>query len=143
MATLELPENLIEDFAAIRESERLDLLLEFSEALPPLPPRYADHPELLERVEECQSPIFLFVEIDESNCVRLFFSAPPEAPTTRGFASLLFSVINGLSVQEAIDFDIDFPSKLSLQKVVSPLRLRGMIGILTRIKRQLREKSAQ
>ena len=143
MATLELPENLIEDFAAIRESERLDLLLEFSEALPPLPPRYADHPELLERVEECQSPIFLFVEIDESNCVRLFFSAPPEAPTTRGFASLLFSVIDGLSVQEALDFDIDFPSKLSLQKVVSPLRLRGMIGILTRIKRQLREKSAQ
>ena len=143
MATLELPENLIEDFAAIRESERLDLLLEFSEALPPLPPRYADHPELLERVEECQSPIFLFVEIDESNCVRLFFSAPPEAPTTRGFASLLFSVIDGLSVQEALDFDIDFPSKLSLQKVVSPLRLRGMIGILSRIKRQLREKSAQ
>ena len=143
MATLELPENLIEDFAAIRESERLDLLLEFSEALPPLPPRYADHPELLERVEECQSPIFLFVEIDESNSVRLFFSAPPEAPTTRGFASLLFSVIDGLSVQEALDFDIDFPSKLSLQKVVSPLRLRGMIGILTRIKRQLREKSAQ
>ena len=143
MATLELPENLIEDFAAIRESERLDLLLEFSEALPPLPPRYADHPELLERVEECQSPIFLFVEIDESNCVRLFFSAPPEAPTTRGFASLLFSVIDGLSVQEALDFDLDFPSKLSLQKVVSPLRLRGMIGILTRIKRQLREKSAQ
>jgi cysteine desulfuration protein SufE len=143
LATLELPENLIEDFAAIRESERLDLLLEFSEALPPLPPRYADHPELLERVEECQSPIFLFVEIDESNCVRLFFSAPPEAPTTRGFASLLFSVIDGLSVQEALDFDLDFPSKLSLQKVVSPLRLRGMIGILTRIKRQLREKSAQ
>ena len=143
MATLELPENLIEDFAAIRESERLDLLLEFSEALPPLPPRYADHPELLERVEECQSPIFLFVEIDESNCGRLFFSAPPEAPTTRGFASLLFSVIDGLSVQEALDFDIDFPSKLSLQKVVSPLRLRGMIGILSRIKRQLREKSAQ
>jgi cysteine desulfuration protein SufE len=48
-----------------------------------------------------------------------------------------------LSVQEALDFDIDFPSKLSLQKVVSPLRLRGMIGILSRIKRQLREKSLQ
>jgi cysteine desulfuration protein SufE len=108
-----------------------------------LPARYADHPELLERVEECQSPIFLFVEIDENSLVRLFFSAPPEAPTTRGFASLLFSVIDGLSVQDALDFDIDFPSKLSLQKVVSPLRLRGMIGILTRIKRQLREKSNQ
>lgn len=143
MSTLELPETLIEDFATIRESERLDLLLEFSEALPELPPRYADHPELLERVEECQSPIFLFVEIDQDKRVRLFFSAPPEAPTTRGFASILFSVIDGLKVQEALDFDIDYPSKLSLQKVVSPLRLRGMIGILSRIKRQLREKSAE
>jgi cysteine desulfuration protein SufE len=143
LAPLELPENLIEDFASIRESERLDLLLEFSEALPELPPRYADHPELLERVEECQSPIFLFVEIDSENRTRLFFSAPPEAPTTRGFASILFSVIDGLKVQEALEFDIDFPSKLSLQKVVSPLRLRGMIGILSRIKRQLREKSTE
>jgi len=143
LATLELPETLIEDFASIREPERLDLLLEFSEALPELPARYADHPELLERVEECQSPIYLFVEIDQDNLTRLFFSAPPEAPTTRGFASILFSVIDGLSVQEALDFDIDFPSKLSLQKVVSPLRLRGMIGILSRIKRQLREKSIQ
>ena len=142
MPALELPETLIEDFASLRESERLDLLLEFSESLPELPARYADHPELLERVEECQSPIFLFVEIDQNNCARLFFSAPPEAPTTRGFASLLFSVIDGLTVQQALDFDIDFPSKLSLQKVVSPLRLRGMIGILTRIKRQLREKSS-
>ena len=143
MPAHELPETLIEDFASLRESERLDLLLEFSESLPALPARYADHPELLERVEECQSPIFLFVEIDQSNCARLFFSAPPEAPTTRGFASLLFSVIDGLTVQQALDFDIDFPSKLSLQKVVSPLRLRGMIGILTRIKRQLREKSSE
>ena len=143
MPALELPDTLIEDFASLRESERLDLLLEFSESLPELPARYSDHPELLERVEECQSPIFLFVEIDDSNCARLFFSAPPEAPTTRGFASLLFSVIDGLTVQQALDFDIDFPSKLSLQKVVSPLRLRGMIGILTRIKRQLREKSSE
>ena len=143
MPALELPETLIEDFASLRESERLDLLLEFSESLPELPSRYSDHPELLERVEECQSPIFLFVEIDENDCARLFFSAPPEAPTTRGFASLLFSVIDGLTVQQALDFDIDFPSKLSLQKVVSPLRLRGMIGILSRIKRQLREKSSE
>jgi cysteine desulfuration protein SufE len=143
LPALELPETLIEDFALLRESERLDLLLEFSESLPELPARYSDHPELLERVEECQSPIFLFVEIDENDCARLFFSAPPEAPTTRGFASLLFSVIDGLTVQQALDFDIDFPSKLSLQKVVSPLRLRGMIGILSRIKRQLREKSSQ
>jgi cysteine desulfuration protein SufE len=141
MATLESAEQLIQDFEILRDSERLDLLLEFSEALPELPKRYADHPELLERVEECQSPIFLFVEIDGEGLTRLFFSAPPESPTTRGFASLLFSVIDGLPVREALEFDQDFPFKLSLSTAVSLLRLRGMLGILSRIKRQLREKS--
>lgn len=141
MSTLETTEALIADFAALSNSEKLDLLLEFSEALPDLPARYADHPELLERVEECQTPIFLFVEIDNEQKVRLFFSAPPEAPTTRGFASLLFSVIDGLEVEAALAFDLDFPYQLSLQQAVSPLRLRGMVGILTRIKRQLREKT--
>jgi cysteine desulfuration protein SufE len=141
MATLESAEQLIKDFEVLRDSERLDLLLEFSEALPELPKRFADHPELLERVEECQSPIFLFVEIDNEGLTRLFFSAPPESPTTRGFASLLFSVIDGLPVKEALEFDQDFPFKLSLSTAVSLLRLRGMLGILSRIKRQLREKS--
>lgn len=143
MSTLEIAEQLIKDFAVLRDSERLDLLLEFSEALPELPERYANHPELLERVEECQTPIFLFVEIDGAGLVRLFFSAPPESPTTRGFASLLFSVIDGLPVSQALEFDIDFPFKLSLSSAVSLLRLRGMVGILTRIKRQLKEKSGQ
>jgi cysteine desulfuration protein SufE len=142
MPTLETAEQLIKDFEMLRDSERLDLLLEFSEALPELPDRYANHPELLERVEECQSPIFLFVEIDNQGLTRLFFSAPPESPTTRGFASLLFSVIDGLPVPDALAFDLDFPFKLSLSTAVSALRLRGMLGILSRIKRQLREKSA-
>ena len=143
MPTLETADQLIKDFEILRDSERLDLLLEFSDALPELPQRYADHPELLERVEECQSPIFLLVEIDDQGLTRLFFSAPAESPTTRGFASLLFSVIDGLPVEEAMEFDLDFPFKLSLSSAVSLLRLRGMLGILTRIKRQLREKTLQ
>lgn len=141
MAALEKASQLVADFAKLRDPEKLDLLLEFSEALPKLPERYADHPELLERVEECQSPVYLFVEIDEQHLVRLFFSAPEEAPTTRGFASILYSVIDGLSIKEALEFDLDFPFKLSLGSAVSPLRLRGMLGILTRIKRQIVEKT--
>lgn len=131
--------SLIEDFLAIGVKDRLNLLLEFSENLPALPERYVDHPDLLERVEECQSPIFLFVEVSQG-LVHLFFSAPPEAPTTRGFASILHSVIDGLTIQEVLDFDDDFPSKIGLTEAVSPLRIRGMRGMLARIKRQVREK---
>lgn len=131
--------SLIEDFLAIGVKDRLNLLLEFSENLPALPERYVDHPDLLERVEECQSPIFLFVEVSQG-LVHLFFSAPPEAPTTRGFASILHSVIDGLTIQEVLNFDDDFPSKIGLTEAVSPLRIRGMRGMLARIKRQVREK---
>ena len=135
----ETAEGLIEDFLSIGVKDRLNLLLEFSENLPDLPPRYADHPDLLERVEECQSPIFLFVEVTDGT-VHLFFTAPQESPTTRGFASILHSVINGLSVDAVLNFDDDFPSKIGLTEAVSPLRIRGMRGMLARIKRQVSEK---
>jgi cysteine desulfuration protein SufE len=132
--------TLIQDFNDLEIQDRLNLLLEFSENLPELPQRYQDHPDLLERVEECQSPIYLFVEVNEQK-VNLFFSAPPEAPTTRGFASILHSVIDGLSVKETLAVDDDFPAKIGLSDAVSPLRMRGMRGMLARIKRQVSEKS--
>lgn len=132
-------ESLIEDFNSIGIKDRLNLLLEFSENLPLLPPRYADHPDLLERVEECQSPIFLFVEVSDG-IVRLFFTAPAESPTTRGFASILYAAMDGLTVDQTLAVDDDFPSKIGLTEAVSPLRIRGMRGMLARIKRQVREK---
>ena len=135
----ETVESLVSDFQSLQIKDRLNLLLEFSENLPELPPRYADHPDLLERVEECQSPIYLFVEVN-SGIVNLFFAAPAEAPTTRGFASLLHSVIDGLPVSETLSFDDDFPARIGLSEAVSPLRIRGMRGMLARIKRQVAEK---
>lgn len=135
----ETSEDLIADFQALGIKDRLNLLLEFSENLPELPSRYADHPDLLERVEECQSPIFLFVEVTDG-VVHLYFTAPKESPTTRGFASILHSVIDGLAVDDVLSFDDDFPSKIGLTEAVSPLRIRGMRGMLARIKRQVSEK---
>lgn len=141
MATLETVVGLIEDFASISVKDRLNLLLEFSDNLPELPERYRDHPDLFERVEECQSPIFLFVEVDDQNSVSLFFTAPAEAPTTRGFAGILHEALDGHSVEEVLAVDDDFPSKLGLAEAVSPLRMRGMRAMLHRIKRQVAEKA--
>ncbi|MFK4728469.1 SufE family protein [Agromyces mediolanus] len=144
MDTTALPERLAEtrdDFLALGVKDRLQLLLEFSNELPELPERYADHPELLERVEECQSPVFLFVEVDDGR-VHLHATAPREAPTTRGFASILVQGLDGLGVQEVLDVPADYPQSLGLGEAVSPLRVRGMTGMLGRIKRQVRERTA-
>jgi cysteine desulfuration protein SufE len=141
----ELPAALAqirEDFHELELRDRLQLLLEFSNELPDLPERYVDHPDLLERVEECQSPVFMFVEVDEHDIVHLFVTAPKEAPTTRGFASILVQGLAGLTVQEVLDIPDDFPQDLGLTEAVSPLRVRGMTALLGRAKRQIREKTS-
>ena len=138
---LERVRAVVEDFQALQGNDRLQMLLEYSESLPELDPRFGDNPELLERVEECQSPVFIAVE-GSSDSIVLHFSAPREAPTTRGFASALNSALNGLSASEILDVSDDFPSELGLDQLISPLRVRGMRGMLARIKRKTAEIAA-
>jgi cysteine desulfuration protein SufE len=133
-------QDIADEFNGIPSAERLQLLLEFSQDLPPLPARYAEHPDLLEPVPECQSPLFLAVEVDQDATVHLFFDAPREAPTTRGFAGILQAGLDGLSADEVLATPGEFSSQLGLQDLVSPLRLRGMAAMLARIKRQIRER---
>ena len=141
MATLTNPaQEIIESFNDVPDSSKLELLLEYANSLPDLPIKYAEHPDLLERVEECQSPVYLFVEL-ENDVVSIYLTAPLEAPTTRGFASLLKLALDQQSTSAVLDFDDSFVSNLGLTNLVSPLRIRGMHGMLTRIKRQVREKS--
>lgn len=139
-------QEIADDFGAMEESQRLELLLEFSDELPDLPQRLKGDPKLLEPVPECQSPIFIRVEVDGTqpdSTVHLFFSAPAEAPTTRGFAGILNEGLDGATVQTVLDVPADFPLKLNIEKQVSPLRLNGMSGMLARIQRQVREKAQQ
>lgn len=141
----ELPAALAEirsDFRELGIKDRLQLLLEFSNELPELPEQYQNHPDLFERVEECQSPVFIFVEIDDERVVHLWATAPKEAPTTRGFASILVQGLAGLTVDEVLAVPDDYPSDLGLTEAVSPLRIRGMTALLGRTKRQIRDKIA-
>lgn len=136
--------EIIEEFIEVPEADRLELLLEYSRELPELPARLADHPELFEQVVECQSPLFLVVEVgaEANRTVNLFFSAPPEAPTTRGFASVLAAGLDGADAASILAVPDDMPQQLGLTRALSPLRMRGMTAMLGRIKRQISEQLA-
>jgi len=143
--TANLPEALEQiktDFTELAVKDRLLLLLDFSNELPELPEHYREHPDLLEQVEECQSPVFIFVDIDEAGIVHLYATAPKEAPTTRGFTSILVQGLAGLTAEQVLAVPDDYPSDLGLTEAVSPLRIRGMTALLGRTKRQIREKTA-
>jgi len=127
--------EIVDDFAALNDSERIQLLLEFSAELPALPEHLQT--DAMEPVPECQSPLFLSVDAANPEAVELFFSAPPEAPTTRGFASILEQGLNRLPAAQIIAVPDDFYHSLGLDSAVSPLRLRGMAAMLARIKGQI------
>ena len=136
-------QEIADDFTSMEDKDRLQLLLEFSQELPALPERYAAHRDRMEPVPECQTPLFLAVEVEPDEAgglVRLFFDAPAEAPTTRGFASILHAGLDGLGADEVLATPAEFSGQLGLADLVSPLRLRGLAAMLARIKRQVREQ---
>jgi cysteine desulfuration protein SufE len=142
MSETHVPDTLAEirdSFLDTPESDRLMLLLEFADELPAVSDEVAQHPEMCERVAECQSPVYIYVEVVDGRVV-MHATAPPEAPTTRGFASILAQGITGLTPDEVLAIPDDYPQSIGLTKAVSPLRIGGMTGMLMRAKKQVRQK---
>ena len=130
--------EIVDSFAMLPPRDRLELLLEYAGSIPPLPERYAAHPELLEPVPECQSPLFVAAEVDADRRVQIYVTAPAEAPTTRGFAGIFHAGLNGLPADEVLAVPGDITARLSLNEVVSPMRLRGAAALLGRVQQQVR-----
>ena len=128
-------ETIIKQFQAAPASLRVPLLLEYADKLP-------DPPEQLhasmERVAECQSPLFISSALQDG-CVTVYARAPKEAATTRGFASIIVLGLQGLPKEVVLELPEDFHSAMGLDGLISPLRLRSMQAIMRRLKRQLRE----
>lgn len=135
-------QNVVNAFRTAPKSLRLELLLEYADKVPDLPPRIAADPAALERVHECQTPFFLATEVDGAGAVELHFDAPEEAPTTRGFAGILSEGLSGAPAEDILGVPDDFYTDMGLAEVISPLRLRGMSAIMHRLKRQVMEETA-
>ena len=134
--------EIVDLFASSPPRDRLELLLEYAQGLPPLPAALAAHRERLEPVPECQSPLFVASDVDDERRVHVFFEAPAEAPTTRGFAGIFHAGLDGLQAEEVLAVPGDVTSRMGLTEVVSPLRMRGASALLARVQRQVRDHLA-
>jgi cysteine desulfuration protein SufE len=126
-------DTIIADLSGCDRQERIDLLLDFAKSLPPLPDRLVAHKDASHRVEECQSPVYLFAELDADR-VALFADAPIEAPTVRGFVSMLLEGLNGATVEEVLQVPSDLVDRCGLSEILGMLRVRGLSGVLRRLK---------
>jgi cysteine desulfuration protein SufE len=100
-------QEIIEDFQACKRREKVELLLEYSEKLPPLPAWLKDCQDHMDKVEECMIPVFVFAE---QTCAGMFFhfDIPAESPTIRGFAALLCEGLDGASPHDILQVPADF-----------------------------------
>lgn len=131
---------IVSEFASAPREVALEMLLEFSDAVPPLPEALKAH-DGMEQVPECQTSFFLRAEMQPDDTVKAWFDCPPEAPTTRAFAGILAEGLEGASASEILAVPDDLYSRMGLATAISPLRIRGGTAILARLKRQIREQS--
>lgn len=126
--------EIIEDFSWAEGREKIELLVEYAEQMPPLPDRLQNCDETMEKVEECMTPVFVQAEA-ESGRLHWFFNVPPESPTVRGFASILGQGLDGCTPEEVLAVPNDFFLQMGLDQLLTPQRMNGFSAILGHMKR--------
>lgn len=134
--------TLIPRFKAADRQTRLETLLDYSKKLPPLPERYEiEKQQGLNRVHECQTPVYLWVEVDGGR-VHIHADVPREAPTVRGFISLLARTLDDQTPEEVARLPDDLLDQLGLSETLGMTRTQGLTAILNRIKRSVAAAAA-
>ncbi len=134
-------QEIVEMFQEAEPRDRVSMLLDFSESLPDLPPDLAARRDQMEHVHECQSPVFLLTH-EENGHIFYDIDIPREAPTVRGFASILWQGLNGATPAEIAHTPLDLYSLLGLDKVLSHQRLNGLTALLAYMKRNAAQLAA-
>jgi len=128
--------EIIATFQGADPELRLELLLDYAKSLPGLPARLREAGTLAAaRVPECQTPVFLFVEA-EGDKVRLCAEVAEEAPTVRGFVSILVRAFDGARLADLAEAPADLLQQLKLDHVIRMTREVGLSAILYRLKRE-------
>ena len=130
--------GIVDEFRSAAPRERLELLIDYAEDLPDLPDHLADQRDQLEQVHECQTPVFLFTEMEGEN-VQFHLDIPHESPTIRGYAAVLAEGFEGCTPQMILDTPEDVYVLLGLNEAISPQRLRGLHALMHYMKRQVKK----
>lgn len=135
--------EIVEDFQLLSGHEKLEYLLELSEALPPLPAWLAAKRDEMDVVHECMTSVFIHAEQDGAGRLKFYLDVPHEAPTVRGYATVLQTGLEGVTFDELLAVPTEFYLQMGLQEVLSGQRLTGIGAILAHMKRLAAEVVAE
>ena len=135
-------DEVVEEFAGLEPRERLELLLDFADNLPPLPPEYQARRDAGEnRVHECQTAVYLWVELRDGR-VELYADVAPEAPTVKGYVAILVDAFTGATPDEVLAVKPDLLHRLGLVDALGMVRMRGLGALLNRVREGVRDAQA-
>lgn len=132
-----IPANLqaiIDEFNELQGQEKLELMLEYADDLPPLPTWIKSRHDEMTQIHECITPVFVHAELQNGR-VQFYFDAPPEGPTMRGYAAMLLKGLNNETPETILAVPNDIYYQMGLHKVLSPQRLNGVAAVLAYMKR--------
>lgn len=130
-------EAIAAELQSVDDATRLELLLDYANALPPLAEEYhAIRDAGLGMVHECQSPVFLMVEVAD-DVVKLRADVPREAPTARSFVTLLLQSFDGETPAAVLAAPDDILPLFCLTNILGMQRTRGLRAIYHRVKQEV------
>jgi cysteine desulfuration protein SufE len=134
-------DQIVSEFSELEPRERLELLLDFAENLPPLPTAYEEQRLKGEhRVHECQTPVFIWTDVVNGR-VEIHAWVAEEAPTVKGFVGVLREAFHGATAEEVLGVEYDMLRRLGLVEALGMQRMRGLQAILFYIRRQVHERA--
>jgi len=125
--------QIVKDFSWVEGRDKLELLLEYSEKMPPLPD-WLNRETNMEQIHECMTPVFVHAELEDGG-MHYYFDIPPESPTVRGYAAILGEGLQGVAPEDVLKVPGNFYIEMGLHKVLTTQRLNGIGAILAHIKR--------
>ena len=126
--------EIVDDFTMAEGREKLEMLLQYSDGLPPLPDWLKGREADMEAVPECMTPVSVAAEMKDGGMV-YHFIVPPESPTVRGYAAILAEGLNGVPPGQVLNLPADFYLQMGLQQVLTNQRLNGMAALVAHVKR--------
>ena len=131
--------EIVSDFSFAEGREKLEMLLEYADQLPPLPPWLAERPAGMEPVPECMTPVAIAAELKDGGMI-YHFTVPAESPTVRGYAAILAEGLRGVAPEQVLRLPSDFYLQMGLQSVLTMQRMSGMASMVAHIKRLALDK---
>ncbi len=125
--------EIVEQFQWCEGREKLELLIQLSESLPPLPAWLQSRRVEMDAVPECMTPVSVFAQ-ELDGRLEFYFEVPVESPLVRGFAALMKGGLDHCTPEEILKVPGDFYLQMGLEQVLTHQRLNGLSAILAHIK---------